>query len=427
MFGDYALGFSLTIAFIVVIAIIFLIVIIKNLLYICQPNEVLIFSGKKRKLSDGTAVGYRVIKGGRGIRVPFLEKVDKLDLSIMPIEVTVMNAYSKGGIPLKIQGIANVKIGSTEIVLNNAIERILEYPRDRIMNIAKETLEGNLRGVLAKMTPEEVNEDRLKFAENLAEEAEEDLNKLGLMMDTLKIQNVSDDTGYLDSIGRKKTAEILKQAEVAEAENKSDAQVKSAEARQRGKVAEAMANKEIAIAENELRVKQAELASEAMKAEERANVAGETAKALAQQELQNARKELEKRRLEADVIVPAEADKQAKELKAKGDAAKIIEDGRANVEIMRMMREEFLAAGNNAKDIFLLQKLESIINMVTNTVSKVPIEKVTIVDSGQGGAIPKYLSSMPAAVTSILEQLKTSTGIDVVKMLENYTDKTDKN
>ena len=79
------LGFYIGIAAIVVVSMIFLIIILKNLLYICQPNEVLIFSGRRRKLSDGTSVGYRVIKGGRGIRVPFLETVAKMDLQIIKV------------------------------------------------------------------------------------------------------------------------------------------------------------------------------------------------------------------------------------------------------------------------------------------------------------------------------------------------------
>ena len=115
----------------------------------------------------GRKIGYRTIKGGRALRVPLFEVVDRMDLTNMPIEVQVQGAYSKGGTPLNVHGIANVKIAGEQPVLDNAIERFLGVPRDKIMAVAKETLEGNLRGVLATLTPEEVNEDKIKFAQSL--------------------------------------------------------------------------------------------------------------------------------------------------------------------------------------------------------------------------------------------------------------------
>src|SRR5690606_38362800 len=125
--------------------------------------------------------------------------------------VKVENAFSRGGTPLEVQGIANVKIASDPPqVFNNAVERLLDLELTEVHRIAKDTLEGNLRGVLATLSPEEVNEDRLKFANELIEEADADLKRLGLQLDMLKIQNVTDRTGYLDSIGRAKNAEILR-------------------------------------------------------------------------------------------------------------------------------------------------------------------------------------------------------------------------
>ena len=116
-------------------------VLASNLLYICEPNEVLVFSGTGPR-------GYRIIKGGRGWRVPLIETVDRLDLTNMIIEVNVTSAYSKGGIPLLVQGIANVKVSARDPYSANAVERLLDKPFGDVMQIAKDTLEGNLRGVL---------------------------------------------------------------------------------------------------------------------------------------------------------------------------------------------------------------------------------------------------------------------------------------
>ncbi|HEY0253741.1 MAG TPA: flotillin family protein, partial [Kofleriaceae bacterium] len=152
-------------------ALVVLMMILKRIIYICPPNEVLIFSGGHRKIEgDERVIGYRVVQGGRGIKIPLIEVVDRMDLTNMMIELRVAGAYSKGGIPLNVQGVANVKISSKIDQLANAVERFLGMSRDQIMAIARETLEGNLRGVLSTLTPEEVNQDREKFAGELLHE-----------------------------------------------------------------------------------------------------------------------------------------------------------------------------------------------------------------------------------------------------------------
>ena len=127
---------------------------LKTCLQICNPNEILILSGRKRKTKRGQSVGYRVIFGGHTVVIPILERVERMDMTTMPVPVEVKNAYSKGGIPLHIQAIANVKVSSNPNVVGNAIERFLGRSRNEIKRVARETLEGNLRGVVADLTPE---------------------------------------------------------------------------------------------------------------------------------------------------------------------------------------------------------------------------------------------------------------------------------
>ena len=153
----------------------------------------------------------------------------RMNLTNMIIELKVSNSYSKGGIPLQVEGVANIKIAGEEPTIHNAIERLLGKPRKEIEKIAKETLEGNLRGVLASLTPEQVNQDKIAFAKSLLDEAEEDLEKLGLVLDTLQIQNISDDVRYLDSLGRKQQADLQRDARIAEAEANAESAVQTAE------------------------------------------------------------------------------------------------------------------------------------------------------------------------------------------------------
>lgn len=407
---------ALALAIIAVLAVLFVIMIVSSLIVICPPNKVAVISGRTRTLSDGRTVGYRILKGGRTLRVPILEKVSWMDLNTIPLEVSVTNAYSKGAIPLNVQGIANVKVSSAEGLLENAAERFLDRPTEQIGQIAKETLEANLRGVLATLSPEEVNEDRLKFSHQLIDEADDDIKTLGLELDVMKIQNVTDDNQYLDSVGRRLTAEVVKQARVAEAERMAESEAAEAAARERAQIATVQADKNIVEEQNQLRVRTAELEAIAKAKEEEASVAGDIARATAEQELEQQRIELERRRLEADVVTPAKANLEAKQLAAQAEAAKIIEDGKAQVEVFQRLTEQYQAAGDDGQRIFVLNMLPELVDKIVSTVNNVDIDRVAIVDNGggQGGGIPGLVSQLPGAVVSLTEQIEAATGVDIL-------------
>ena len=391
---------------------------VRSLIVICLPNEMVVVTGRKRTTTDGRQVGYRVLHGGRTLRIPIVEKVSRIDLTTIPIEVMVKNAYSKGGIPLVVQGIANVKVSAREPISYNAVERLLDKPFEEVMQIAKDTLEGNLRGVLATLTPEEVNEDRLKFAQRLIEEADEDLKKLGLELDTLKIQNVTDEVKYLDSIGRQKTAEILKVARVAEAQRSSEAEQTEAAARQAAQVAGLQADLKIAEETNRLRVRRAELEAEALARESEAKVAGEKARVVAEQTLQQERITLEQRRLNADVLLPAQTEREAAEQRAKGVASTIAEDGRARLFVLEQMIKLYQGAGGEAERIFVLNMLPDIVREITKSVEGMEIGKVTVIDSGdRGSGVANAASQLPAAVIKLTEQIEAATGINILSRL----------
>ena len=389
----------------------------KSILVICPPNQVVIFSGRKRKLADGSQVGYRVVLGGRSVRIPILERVDRMSLLSIPIDLKVANAYSKGGIPLRVHAIANVKISSDPRVVGNAIERFLGRDPMEIARVAKESLEGHLRGVLANLTPEEVNEDRLKFATGLVDEAEADFRKLGLTLDTLKIQNVSDEANYLANIGRARIAMVLRDAEMAESLARSEASQGEAVSRRTGEVANQQAATEIAKKENELKTLKAQLEAKAKAAEETAVQAALQARAEAEQKLQAIRRQLEETRLQAEEVLPAQAAQQAAALAARGAAATIEENGWALAEVLKLMTTAWASAGPDAKDIFLIHNLEQILRTVVERVKALEVGEAHLLDGGDGSALASYVASYPAAVRSVLAEVSRTTGVDVVALL----------
>jgi flotillin len=401
----------------VIIAGLIVLAFIKANLRICHPNEILVFSGRKRTLRDGSAVGYRIIKGGRGLKIPIIESVSRLPLTTIPIELDLSGALTNGIIPINLQAMANVKIaGSEEEGLSNALERFLGKNIDDISRVAKENIEGSLRGVLATLTPEEANSNRLEFAEKVVQEARSDLQRLGLVLDTFKVQQISDKEGYLDAIARRKNAEVRRDARITEAAAAAEARLVAAEAKKKGTVAEAEADMTIVEAENKLRVKRADLAAEANRAEAKATVAGGIARIEEEQKLEEKRVATNTHKYEADVIVPARAEREAKELKAKGEAARIAEDGRATAEAVRVLREQW--EKEDTRELFLIQQLPDILDKVTRVVSdNLSIDKVTIVDSGDGQGMPAYVRGVTGSIVAIFEQIKNATGLDIPEIL----------
>ena len=158
----------LVILLVVGVVAVFLYYSLKRLIVVADPNEALVISGAQHQVGR-RKLNYRIIPGGRHYLIPLFQRVDRIDLRNISIDIEVHGAYSKGGIPLTVKAVANVKIPSQEPMIHNAVERFLGRNRSEITFIAKETLEGNLRGVLAKLTPEEVNEDKNQFARVLTE------------------------------------------------------------------------------------------------------------------------------------------------------------------------------------------------------------------------------------------------------------------
>ena len=403
------------IAAILLLAAFSVLIVAKKMLYICGPNEVLIFSGSSRRGPDGRHLGYRIIKGGRGLRIPLLERVYRMDLTNMAIDVRVAGAFSKGGIPLDVQGVANVKIAGTEPTLTNAIERFLRKGRPEIQRIAQETLEGNLRGVLATLTPEQVNEDKVSFAESLQNEADTDLRKLGLVLDMMKVQNVHDNVGYLDSIGRRQTAEVQKRALIAEATSQSESRVRNAENKQQTEVAQVIAQLAAVKADMERRIVDASTKGPALIAEQESLVKSAMAKAEAEIEMQKARVDQTRLRLEADVVQPAIAEQKKAIQEAKAGAAKIIEDGAATAAALREVHDAWARAGANARDIFLLQKLDAVMKTVVSTIDHVKVERITMV-GGESGIDA-------AGLVAANEKIKAALGVDLPQIVNRITER----
>ena len=393
-----------------------LVAIIKRFLFICGPQEVLVFAGRKVRLADGTVSNYTVMHGGRGFRRPFVEQVRRMDMRLFPVEVVVHNAYSVDQVPLILHAIANVKIASDLVAIRNAAERFLHTHPSQIAVAAQQTLEGVLREVVSQLTPEQVYEDRLKFADTLEEHARDDLFKLGLELDVLKIQHVSDEQDYLKNLGRGRIAEMLRDAENAENQAKQAIAEADAEARQRAETAQKRGETEVVVAKNDADAELARLEAMAKRTENQTEMAAETARVKAEQKQQELRAELEKLRLRCDVVLPSEAKATAAELKARGEAIPAIEQGKAAAAALRAVSQEWAQAGEQGRDVYLLQQLRPLALAAGKRVAESQVGAIKIV-AGDERAYATVLASHATAVARVLEETCRALGVDLGRIL----------
>lgn len=325
-----------------------------------SPNTVAVLSGRRRKLPDGRYVGYRMVKGGAALRIPVLEKVEYLSLNVMTIPLEIRRAYTVKGVPVSVKAVANVKVRSDDTSLQAAAERFLGMSHDQVQCVIFQTLEGHLRSILGTLTVEEVNSDRTSFAQKLTSEAAVDLEKMGIGVDVLTIQEISDEEDYLNALGKRRTAEVKKDATIGEAEATRDAKIKSSLALQEGERAKFSAEAEIAQAQRDFAIRQAQYQAEIETQKARAAQAGPLSEATARQavvaeevkvertrtqemiavqEQEVARKQKE---LEATVIKPAEADRQAAIVRAEAQkqAAILEAEGRRSALIAMAEAEQ---------------------------------------------------------------------------------------
>lgn len=351
---------------VIVIALLIALMLISRNYIKVSPNQAAVISGRRRKLADGSIAGYRLVRGGATLVFPFLEKVEYLDLNVITVPLATSRAYTVQGVPVSVKAVANVKIKGDDTSLRAAAERFLGMAQQDFHRLIFQTLEGHLRAILGTLTVEEINNDRQSFAQKLTTEAAGDLEKMGIGLDALTIQEISDDEGYLDALGKRRTAEVKRDAEIGQAEANRDSKIKASLALQEGEKVRLETEAQIAQSQRETEIQKAQVQAEIEAERAKASQAGPLAEAKAQQQVTAEEVRVEKVRtqeqisvqeqevlrkekeLEATVVKQAEADRKAAVLRAQGlQEAQILEaEGRkqaliatAEAEAQKLQRE----------------------------------------------------------------------------------------
>jgi len=470
----------------VVLAVVLLLVIITVLSRYTKvgPNEVLVASGVKRKFvdPDGTARtrGFRIVKGGGTFVWPVIEKVDILSLELMTIDVQTPEVYTSKGVPVKVDGVAQVKIKGDDISIATAAEQFLSKPTEEIKNVAMQTLEGHLRAILGTMTVEEIYQNRDAFASKVQEVAATDMQNMGLGIVSFTIRDIRDTQGYLDALGKPRIAQVKRDAQIAQAEADRDAMIKSSQATQAGqeakfaadtKIAESQRDYQTNVAQYQAAVNQKKAESDLaydlqkfktgqlVKAEEVQVQIIEKQKQIELQQQEILRKQ---RELEANVQKPADAERykvealanakkfqleteaagaaaaakaqgfasadvakatgiaDAEANKAKGlaEAAIIEAQGKAQAEATRLKAEAFQKFNEAAVLEMLVKVMPEIAGKVSEPLSK--MEKMVIINSGNGpgGGASKLTGDVTQIMAQLPPVLESLTGVKFEKLLQ---------
>ena len=431
------------------------------------PDEALIVSGRKKRLASGQIVGFRIVRGGATFVWPIFEIAKTISLRIMPLDVN-SSAYTSQGVQVNVDGIAQVKIDSSEEAIATAAEQFLSLKEEEIRRIATQTLEGHLRSIVGNLTVEEINQNRDAFAQKVQELAAADLANMGLKIISFTIREIADKNGYLESLGKAQIARVQRDAVIGQAEAKRDADIKSAEAMQAGqtakylaetKIAESNRDKEMKVADYQASINERKAESDLSYDKKKYVIEQEVQKEALQVEIVKKQKEIEiqeqealrkEKELEATVRKPAEADKfrtevtaeadrvrkskeaeaQSYTIKAEGAAraeaikaaglaeAEVIRaKGEAEASAMTLKAEAYKQFNDAAMAQMVIEKLPAIAAAIAQPLSKT--EKIVMI--GDSGA-SKITSDITKVIAQLPETVKGITGIDITNIIRKYAE-----
>ncbi len=428
----------------------------------CPSDKVMVIYGKVGTDKDGQARSAKCIHGGAAFVVPVLQSFQYLDLTPISINVDLRNALSKQNIRVDVPSRFTVGISTEPGIMQNAAERLLGLKLNEIQELAKDIIFGQLRLVIATMEIEEINTDRDKFLLAVSKNVEIELKKIGLRLINVNVTDITDESGYIEALGKEAAAKAINDAKKNVAEKDRDGEIGQALAQKDQRIQVAAANASAIQGENDAKIEVAQ--SEANRREKEADAlriatAAEAVQAarakqeayVAQQEAERTRAELEKATQQADIIVKAQIEKEQAEIaaeaeaevmrrKARGEAdaiyAKKSAEAKGAQEILEKqaegMRKLVEAAGGNSDDavkLIVADKLEELVRIQVEAIKDVKIDKVTVWDGGSKGdgktATADFLSGMMKSVPPLNELFKQA-GMELPELLGKVTaEKTD--
>jgi len=436
-------GITLIFIVVVVIFVFTLLILLLSRYRKCPSDKVMVIYGKVGMNPDGSPRSARCIHGGAAFIWPVIQSFQYMDLTPLTINVDLTNALSHQNIRVDVPSRFTVGISTETGVMQNAAERLLGLKMTEIQELAKDIMFGQLRLVIATMDIEEINTDRDKFLEAVSHNVETELKKIGLRLINVNVTDITDESGYIEALGKEAAAKAINDAKQSVAEKNRDGSIGASKAIRDERIAVAASDAAAVEGENQSKVLVAQ--SDATRREKeaeatrRATAAERTAEARALEESYSAQEAAERARAErdaatgqADIIVKARIAKERLELeaeaeaeqtrrRAKGDAdaiyARMEAQARGIQEVLEKQAAGFGkvvgAAGgvpSAAVQLMLADKIENLVKIQVEAIKNLQIDKITVWDSmsGEGGSptTSNFLAGMMRSIPPLNEMFK---------------------
>lgn len=434
----------------VIVAIIVILIVISGYVK-APPDKVYIISGLRRQA--------KFVIGKASIKIPFLERKDELELSLVQVDIkTESSVPTKEFINVRVDGVANVKVSSDTESIKKAAENFLNKDKNYIAAIAQQVLEGNMREIIGQMELTELVHNRDVFAQNVQESTAQELSNMGLSVVNLTIQNFIDDNNVIENLGIDNVTKIQKEAAIARANSERDIKIAQSQANSQANDADVTSQTQIAITQNELAIKRATLKAQADTEQAKSDASYSIAQQISrkqievetvnaeiaktEREAERKQKEIEVREnaLRAEVEKVADAERYKEQQRAEAELFKrqkdaealafeiereaeaemkraeaILQVGLAEAEILEKKAEALNRYNQSALSQMLIEKLPEVVKSAAEPLSKT--EKIIMF--GDGNA-EKMVGDTLRSSLGVVEGLKEGTGIDLTAILNNF-------
>jgi flotillin len=394
------------------------------------PNEVLVISGRKRR-----GLGYRIIRGGGTFVWPFREKVQRLSLELLQFDVRTAETYSMHGVPVQVDGVCMVKVDSSDDGIERAAEQFLSRGREDIVRTAMQAVEGHLRSAIGSLSIEDIYRERQKLIAEVRALVEPDLEAMGLKIVSLTVRNVTDKQGYIEALGRPRTAQV-----------KRDAIRGEADAEREARAARYAADTQIEASRRDFETSRSKFELDVQNHKAQSDLAYELQKAITSQqvraeqlqieiverqkaiELMQAEVDRRRRELEAQVLEPAQAEARKVEVLAEAEKERLAALGSGEADARRLKGladAEAMAAKAKAwagyNEAAIADRLFSILPQLAAAVSE-PLsrtEKIVMIGgNGSGPGASQISAEVSKVVAELPAMIEALTGVKLEELLK---------
>jgi flotillin len=404
----------------------------------CPSNQILVVYGKT--VGNQSA---RCYHGGGTFVWPLIQDHAYLQLTPKTIHIPLKGALSLQNIRINVPSTFTIAIDTAPESMNNAAIRLLGLDSGSIESMATEIIIGQLRLTVASLRIEEINQDREKFLGLIRHNIEPELQKVGLLLINVNITDITDEACYIESIGKKAASRAINQAKVDVAEQEKQGEIGKATAEKERRIQVARLTAHSVEGENKSKADIAEYNAELAEREADSTKRSQVAQQNAEAEIQSAKALAENKRLKTDEIVPQEIHKQRIEIEAEANANRVRKEAQGEADALLYVKEaeaegtrkvlaaksqgyeSLVRACGNSKDagtMLLIEKLDKLVKMQTEAISKLKIDKITVWDSGsngeKGGTTANFVSSLVKSLPA-LHDIAGMAGMELPSYLGN--------